>query len=161
MPLNPVSLTLALTAVFQSFPPTAALCAAGMASAYSSYAAAGMFGAGVPLITGSNTSAMTALLLAAIASPLTGNPAAFGAAWSAGLTAFWMTPPIVVTGAQSGVVTGIPGAAAVAVPLGAAAANLTNTAPVFAAILAAALHAATLTTLATVAPPPGTIITIL
>jgi hypothetical protein len=160
MALDSGGLIAALAAVFQAFPPTSATCASGMAAAYTAYASAGMFGSSTIVVTGANTSALEGLLLAAIAVPLTGNPASFGAAWAAGLTAFWTAPPIAVTGGQTGVVTAIPGAPAVAGAITAAAAVLGNTAPGFAAVLGGVLHTATLTTTATVAPPPGTVLPI-
>ena len=160
MALDSAGLIVGLTAVLQAFPPTAATCASGLAAAYASYAAAGLFGTSTVTVTPANTSALESALLAAILLPMAGNPGSFGAAWTTGLTAFWTTPPIAVVGGQAGAVTAIPGAAGAAGAITAAAAVLANTAPAFAAALGGALHTATLTTVATVAPPPGTVLTI-
>ena len=129
-----------------------------MAALYAAYAQTGMFGASLPVFTGAEKAALAAKLAAVFSLPAP-NPAAFGTAWSTGLTAFWLTPPIVVTGVQSGAVTALAGGATVSGVL--AAIGPSNLAPVAASKVASALHTATLTCIATVAPPPGTLVTIL
>ena len=160
MPLDPSSMISGFTSMFSGGPLGPVGGGKKMASIYATYASAGMFGASAPVFTGLEQQALAATLTA-VFSLTTPNPAAFGQAWSAGLTAFWMTPPIVVTGAQAGVVTAIPGAAAVSAALAALVASPSNPAPAAASILAAALDAATRTAVATVAPPPGTVVPIL
>ena len=160
MPLDPSSMISGFTSMFQDGPLGAVGGAKQMASIYSSYAMQGMFGASAPVFTGLEQQVLAATLAAVFSLPAP-NPAAFGMAWSSGLTTFWLAPPIVVVGAQAGVVTAIPGAAAVTAQLLALVATPGNPAPVAATLLATALHAATMTAVATVAPPPGTLLPIL
>jgi len=161
MALNFAQLTDAFASIFSEQPAQSVLVAQKLASAYTTYASAGLFGASAPVLLPSNTLALQVLLAQAIAVPQVGNPALFGAAWAQGLLAFWATPPPPVVGAQVGIVTVIVGAAVVAVPITSACANLAATPRVTATLIATAVHAATLTVTATVAPPPGTILTLL
>lgn len=131
-----------------------------MAEIYARYASQGAFGASLPQFTGAEKAVLASTLAVVFASAAP-NPAAFGTAWSTGLTTFWLAPPIIVAGAQAGVVTAIPGAAAVVAALSALVAVPSNTAAAAAAQLSSALHAATMTCIATVAPPPGTVLPIL
>jgi hypothetical protein len=148
------------TALFQGGPLGAVQGAKKMANIYATYAKAGMFGLSVPQFTGAEEAILAATLAAVFALPVP-NPAAFGLAWSAGLTTFWLAPPILVTGVQAGAVAAIPGAAAVTAPLLALVAIPANPAPVAASMLAVALHAATMTCIAAVVPPPGTTLPII
>jgi hypothetical protein len=133
--------------------------AAKMADIYATYAATGLFGASLPVFTGAEKAVLAATLAAIFALPVP-NPAAWGTAWSAGVTTFWLAPPIAVAGPQVGVVTAVPGAASLIATLTAQVLIPFNPAPVAAALIAAALHAATQTVAATVAPPPATVVPI-
>jgi len=161
VPLDPSSMVAGFTGLFSGPALGAFPAAQKMADIYASYAALGLFGVNKPIFTGAEKT-MLANTLAAVFSLPAPNPAAWGTAWSSGLTAFWLAPPIIVTGpAQAGLVTAIPGALSLIGVLAAQTAAPSNPPPVVAAYLANALHVATLTTLATVAPPPSTIVPLL
>jgi hypothetical protein len=155
VPLDPSSLTQAFVAIFAAPQPTPAVAAQKMAQAYFSYASAGTFGPNLPVLAGRD-SALQSTLLGAIAAPAAGSPATFGAAWNTGLLAFWAAVP--VTGAQVGVTA--PPTAPCTPAVTAAVSNPVLPAAAVAAALATALHTCTLTVLATVAPPPSTVIPI-
>jgi hypothetical protein len=138
--------------------PSAAAAADAMASAYDDYASGAMFGASTPQILPTAKDAMAATILAAIATPETGSPASISGAWASGVAAYWLGVPVV--GAQSGATAGCPGAASLTASLSAVFANTANTAAICAQGMAAALHAATMTVTATVAPPAGTVLPI-
>lgn len=129
-----------------------------LADAYADYAAAGMFGASTVTIVPAKTAALAATIFGAIASPAAGSAANFASAWSSGLIAFW--PGVLVVGAQSGTVTACPGAVSLVATLSAIFADTGNTVRDAAEGLANELHTATLTAVATVAPPPGTVLPI-
>ncbi len=158
MALVPATMVSGFTALFQGGALGAVAGANQMASIYASYAMTGMFGTSLPVFTGAEKGVLASTLAAVFALPAP-NPGAFASAWISGLTTFWLSPPIVVTGAQTGVVTAIVPASLTAA-LGALVATPMNTAAVAAARLAAALHTATLTCMATVAPPPATVVPI-
>ena len=160
MALDPTSMINGFTSMFQNGALGIQPGAAKMASIYASYAATGMFGASAPVFTGLEQE-LLATTLAAVFGLQVPNPTAFGTAWQTGLLAFWLTPPIVVTGVQSGLVTSIVGTTALPAALAALFAVPSNPAPVAASLLATALHVCTLTTIATVAPPPSTLVSIL
>lgn len=159
MALSQSALAAALTATLSNTSATPASCASAMASDYYSYATAGMFGSSAVAIPPANQSAMASTLLAAISSPVTGNAGTFAAAWAAAVALFWTGVP--VTGAQSGATVGCPGAATLSGTLLPILTVTNGTAASAASGIAAALHAATLTVTAAVAPPPGTTLTIL
>jgi hypothetical protein len=160
MPLIASVLQTGFQTLFESNSISSQAAADALAKTYATYAQAGTFGASVPVFTGLEQKALSATLLASFSSPQTQNPALWGTAWAAGLANFWLAPPIVVSGAQAGLVT-----VALGIPLLAAALPPTivpqQSAASAAATLAAILHTATLTVIATVAPPPGTQLTIL
>lgn len=161
MALNPAQLTSGLTTIFQAFLPNGALVAKQMALTYTAYAQAGLFGASAPVLTPAHTSALEAALLAVLTlPPQAGTPANLANAWAAGITAFWI-PGTPVAGAQVGTVIACPGGALAVPGITAACANIASTAPLTAALMAAAIHAATITTTALVAPPPATILPLL
>lgn len=126
-----------------------------MASIYATYAATGTFGPNLPVFTGLEQSVMAATLAAVFALPVP-NPAAWGTAWSAAVTTFWLSPPIVVVGPTPGTVTACPGAGAIVGALLAQVLIPFSPAPVAAAYLAGVLHTATSTTIATLNIPPPT-----
>jgi hypothetical protein len=159
MALNPASLIQGLTVLFSGPAQSPQAAATQMANLYAAYAALGVFGASTPVFTGSEKQLLASTLAQTFSTPGP-NPAAFGTVWSKGLTAFWLTPPIVVAGVQSGVVTAIPGAATLPASLGALVAIPSNSPATAASKLANALHTATQTVVATVAPPPGTVVPI-
>jgi len=156
--LNPTQLSSDLEDVFASLPASASDAADALALAYGTYAAGGQFGASMPNIPPANVDALAAALLAAIAVPAAGNPATIAASWAAGLTAFWLGVP--VAGVPAGATVGCPGAASLVATLTAVFANVANTSASCAAGLSAALHGATITVTAAVAPPPGTVLPI-
>jgi len=159
MALNPVQLTQQLITIFQAMLPSPGVVASQLANAYTAYAKGGQFGASTPFILPTNTAALQGPLLAALLVPAAGNPATFAAAWAAGVVAFWAGVPIV--GPQVGTVIPPIGAAALSGVLIPVFSNIASTAPLTAALLAGALHTATLTTSSTVAPPPATVLPIL
>lgn len=158
MTLDPSTLSSALAELLAGLPETAADAADGMAAAYFDYASAGMFGPSTPVLTSAHKDALAATLLSAIAVPAAGLPATIAGAWSAGVAAFWLAVP--VAGPMAGATVGCPGAASLVASLTVVFANLANTAESCALSLATALHAATLTVTANVAPPPGTVLPI-
>lgn len=131
---------------------TAAASANALAKAYSAYAESGAFGLSLPTITGE--AALAATILAAIATPASGSPAAFGGAWSSGLVTFW-TGVAVAGGSGAGATAGCPGAAVAGTAITAAVGNIANTSATAAASIAAALHTATLTVTAALTIPPN------
>jgi hypothetical protein len=159
MPLDPSSMVSGFTSLFQGPALGAGPGAAKMAQIYFQYASQGIFLANKPAFTGSEQGVLASTLAAVFALPAP-NPAAFGTAWAAGVMAFWLSPPIVVAGpVQAGLVTTAV-TASIPAALAALVASPSNPAPAAAAQLAAALHAATMTVIATVAPPPSTMIPI-
>lgn len=145
-----------LEPIFTNYPASKEDCAAQIAQAYFDYASTGQFGASLAVPTNAQRDAMAATIATALTVP--GLPVTIAAAFASGLTAFWIAVPVV--GAQAGATVGCPGAASLAGSLPALAANLANTAATFAAGLAVALHGATATVTANVAPPPGTVLPI-
>lgn len=156
MALSQSGLASSFRALFDSMPASASDAADGLAQAYYEYASAAMFGASTVAIPSVNRDAMAAALLSAIAVPVSGSPATFAAAWASAVTAFWIGVP--VAGAQAGATVGCPGAASLAAPLTAVFPNLGNTTDTGSQGMASALHVATLTVTAAVAPPPGTVL---
>lgn len=150
----------ALLGLFKTGTPVAMVAAQKMAEAYTNYCRTGLFGTSVPTILPSATALLQTTLLSAMSTPAAGTPSKFAKAWADGVQAFWLAPPVAVLGVQSGVVTAIPGAAALSGILTALFANPMNTAVSVAAQLASALDTATKTTVATLAPPPATLVTI-
>ena len=154
MPLVVSSLAAALEAAFLSHPGSAAISASDMAKAYDDYCKAGLAGGIPPLLLPAGKSALEGVLLGAIASGQ-GTPAQIAGAWSSGIQAYWMTPPVVFTAPPiTGVVTAIPGAAAVTGVVIGVLSNVKNTAATAAQGIAAALDVATKTVLVTFATPP-------
>lgn len=153
MPLIQADLGDALAAIFANYPASPEACALAMADAYIDYASSGAFGASVPVLTGDHRDALADVLLVAIELPALGLPATIAAAWAAGLAALWAAVPVV--GLQIGATAGCPGAGSIIGSLTAVYANLANTAQTCGDGTAAALHSATLTVTANVAPPPS------
>jgi hypothetical protein len=154
MALVPMTLQAPLTQLFTLSAPTADQSAEIMANAYASYVSTAMFGPSIPLFTGQEKVVMKATLLAAM-NPNIPNPAGFAGAWVAGITSFWLSPPVQVVGPLVGPVTVIPGIGAL---LGAMLPLLiipSKPAALAAAGLTAAIAAATATVTATLTPPPG------
>jgi len=154
MPLIPMTLQGPLTQLFTQTAPTPEQSAETMANAYAQYASTALFGAGVPIFTGLEKATMKATLLAVL-NPAIPNPAGFAGAWSSGISAFWLSPPIMVGGALAGPVTSVPGAASIVAAMLPLLIIPSKPAALAAAGLTAAIHAATLTTIATLQPPPG------
>ena len=160
MALNPAQLTLGLTTILQAMLPSGALVAKQMALTYTTYAQAGQFGASVPTLTPAHTAVLEAALVGALLLPQAGTPANLANAWAVGLLGFWI-PGTPVVGPQVGTVIACAGSALVVAPMIAAFSNLAASAPLTAALMATAIHAATITTTATVVPPPGTVLPLL
>lgn len=158
MTLDKDALATDLENVFTSMLATAAEVADALASVYTSYASACAFGASTVTIPPAKTEALAAAFLSVLATPATGSAPAFAAAWASGVAAFWVGNSVV--GAQAGAVTACAGAASLVATLTPIFANNQNTAAAAAQDLATAIHTATLTTLAAVAPPPGTVLPI-
>lgn len=161
MALVQASLKSELVTIFSSRLASPDIIAQRLAQAYTTYALAGMFGASTPVILPTHTAALQNSLKGAISNPKAGSAALFAQAWVSGLTSFWLTPPVLVAGAQVGTVTAIPGAAALVAPLTALFLNLKASYDSVGDGLSLALHGASLTVLSTVAPPPGTVLTLL
>lgn len=160
MALQPTILSSQFATIFQAYLPSAALAAKQLALTYTAYAQTGQFGASVPTLLPINTAALEQALLGAMVLPAAGSPVLMASAWATGLTGFWL-PGTPVLGPQVGVVNGCAGAALVISPLTAVFSNVFSTAQLTASLMASAIHAATLTTTATVAPPPATVLTLL
>lgn len=116
-----------------------------MASAYADYARTAQ-AAGTPAIfLGTEKVVLENLLYVALQVPQ-GVPAVPAAQWAAGLTAFWLAPPIIF---GYGPTSGIPGAPALIPALTAIYSNPLNTDQTAALLVATALHAATISVLVT------------
>lgn len=87
----------------QAYPTNPYEAAKNIASVYASYAADAttLVGAAPPTFTEAEQQVLTAILAQALSVPAP-TPAVFAQALALGLTAFWLTPPVVFTG---GVVT--------------------------------------------------------
>lgn len=134
--------------------------AAKMANIYSKYTKAGQFGLSLPVFTGLEEQVLAATLAAVFVLPVP-NPVAWGTAWSLGLTTYWLAPPIAVAGPQVGAVTTFTGGPGVLAALTAQVLIPFSPPPVAATLIATALHVASLTVIATVAPPPSTAVPLL
>jgi len=154
MPLVVSQLTSDIQAVFASKPPSGAVAAQKIAAAYDSYCKTGLAGGVPPLLTGTEAKRMEGPLAGALSSS-SGSAAAVGAAFSSGVQAYWLSPPIPFMAPPiTGVVTAVPGAGAVAGAVTGALSNVANSEATIAAQIAAALDAATKTVLVTFATPP-------
>lgn len=125
-----------------------------LAAAYFNYAGGALFGSCAPTLTGRDT-ALASTLGTSLAVP--GLAATHAAAWGAGVTTFW-TGVAVAGGGQAGVTAPPTGAAALVATLTTVFSTTGNTASAAAQALADALDLCTKTVLATVAPPPGTVL---
>lgn len=153
MPLNPSKLSGALIPIFEAFPDSKDKAGRQIADAYRNYCGDGLFGSGAPVLTDIMRDAMATTLAKGLTVP--GLPPTIAGAFAASVATFWIAVPVI--GPQSGVTNGCPGAGAIAGALTGAFANLANTPQTIALAVAAAMHTATLTVTANVAPPPGTV----
>lgn len=154
MPVVMANLASGLANVFRSQPSSGAEAAQKITAEYDLYCKPAMAAPGLPIFTGAGKSAMEGLLAGALSSNM-GAAAAVAAAFSAGIQAYWLSPPVTfVGGPATGVVTAMPGAASVIAPLTAAFLNLANTEDTIAQAIASALDAATKTVLVTYSTPP-------
>ncbi len=158
MPLDVSALTDNMIDLFGEPSESKSEAAIALADVYALYAAAGLFGASTVTIDGPREAALATALEVGLVEPPAGSMATFCAAWGTGLGAFWTGA--VVVGAQAGATNSCPGAAALGAALVAALSNPQHTKETAAAAFAAALHAATVTVTATVAPPPATVLPI-
>jgi hypothetical protein len=137
-------------------PATASGAAAALAGAYHDYATQATVAGSSPTLPDAKRDALAGTLLGAIAAPATGLPATFAAAWAAGVGVYWTA--VVFAGGTPATVPSCPGAAGLTGALTPVFANLANTSASAASSLAAALHTATTSCIATLGPPapPGT-----
>lgn len=154
--LNLTSLTNSIRSVLESNPATGADAARGIANAYAGYAGGGTFGASTLVSTEPLRSALESQLTTGFASQ---SGATVALAFSTALSTGWVGLPVV--GAQTGATVGCPGAAGVTATLTALFISQPPTHQLAAEGIAGALHTATLTVTAAVAPPPGTVLPIL
>jgi len=153
MPLDKSGLASELEAIFKDQLSSPAIVAQKMATAYDNYCQKGLAGGAKPILVGKK--ALEGTLAAAIASPATGAPPTLAGAWSAGIQAYWLAPPVVfATPPISGLATTMPGAGAVVAALTAAFVNVANTEASIAQIMATTLDIATKTVLVTFTTPP-------
>lgn len=154
MPLNVQKLSIGLGSIFRSMPTSGAEAAMRIASEYDSYCRLGMAPPGLPMITPASLQALAASLSAVLGQP-NGTAASVAAAFSSGIQAFWLSPPVLfVGGPASGVATAIPGASAAIPLITSALQNLANSEDTAAAQIAAALDTATRTVLVVYSTPP-------
>lgn len=141
MPLLLPVLSQSLAAVF-SGPALSPDAAAGrLASAYAGYAAGGM-ALGIPWVpTGAEEQRLRLRLRAALV-PETGSPVSMASAFTEGVLAFWLTPPVPF---GPGVVTVIPGLIGLQTGLAAFFANPLNPSAAVASCVASLLDQATRT----------------
>ncbi len=152
--LNPAALDAAVFMFMNQASPSTAQAAADMAELYDAYAQDAQFGLSVPTLTGRR-----ALFESTFAASLSsGVFATVCTALGNAVAAYWGSSQVPVVGAQAGLVVGCPGAASIAGALAALAPM--SSASVAASTISGALHTATGTCTAAVAPPPGTILTI-
>lgn len=156
MALDVSKLGSALADVFANMPTSKDEAAKQIAQAYYDYASGGLFGASVPTLSSSQRDAMAGTITLGLTVP--GLPMTIAAAFAAALTVFWIAVP--VAGPQVGATAGCPGAASLIGSLPAVFLNLANTPETCGVGVAAALHTATMTVTASVAPPPGTVLPI-
>jgi len=156
--LNVSGLISGLTSVFAEMPGDAGMAAKKISIEYDKYCKAGMAPPGLPVFTGTEAFRMEHILSGVLSMP-GGNPASVGAAFVAGIQAYWLTPPVpFVAGVVAGMTTAMPGAGAVAGIVSGALANPGNTASTIAGIIGGALDMATRTLLITYVmpvPPAG------
>lgn len=154
MPLNPPALLKPLLKLFKEGSTDPVKTAKIMADAYVKYTSKALFTPGVPVFTGIEHELLQATILVVL-NPILMNPAGLATAWSAGITAFWLAPPIL---APPGVVTACPGAIALIPVMTAICSVPGQPAEVAAAAMAASIDIATRTTIATIAGNPVSII---
>jgi hypothetical protein len=159
MPLDATTLESDIAAVFAAHPPSKEECAEKLAAAYHKYAKGGLFGAAFPVLDDSRRDALASTLATSLSVP--GVPGTHAAAWTAGVTAYWLgvlvsSEPVVITGT----ISTPPNTGALTATLTTALGNVLNTVQVISAALATALHTATAAIQATVQPPPGTVVPI-
>jgi len=164
MPLDMSSLARGLAAIFKSWPSNGTEAASKIAEEYDKYCRKGKAPPGSPVFTGAEKPALASVLAGAIGAP-GGSAAAAAAAFSSGIQAYWLSPPVpFVGGAASGVSSAMPGAAAIIGPLTGALSNLANSEEAIGQQIASQLDAATRTVLVIFAtptsgpPPPATVI---
>lgn len=138
-------------------PPNPRVAAKEYAKIYTKYARSAQAGGGVPQVSGAQTMILEKTLYAGMASSR-GSAGKIARAWANGVKSFWLSPPVAVVGAQSGVITAFPGQPALLSALSALFSNPKNTSSAWARRMASLLDTATKTVLATVTPPPGTIV---
>ena len=149
MPLIPSILQKGLSDIAENYPDSASDAANKMAKAYADYARGAVAG-GLPItLTGGEEKRLAAALLSAFAGG-NGTPATGAMAWAAGLTAFWLSPPVVF---GAGVVTVALFPAVVPAVLGSIAAPSSDKSPPIAQVVQG-LDTATRTVLVLIPPSP-------
>lgn len=154
MPLVVASLTAELKTIFESMPTDGMLAASKLAGAYDKYCKTALAGGIPPVFTGAEKPALEGSLAGVLAAGA-GSAAQVAQAWSMGIQAYWVVPPVPFMAPPiTGVVTVMPGAAIVIPAITGVLLNTKNTADSAAQGLAAALDVATKTVLVTFATPP-------
>lgn len=144
MPLNQLRLFSGILEDLESQPATVYNAAEKMALRYEQYARDAMAGTALPIFTGTERVRLQTPLFTVMSAMATANPPSLASAWSAGVTAFWMTPPVQFL-SPDGIFLGpvaVSGAPVLSVPL-TQTFSRKNPTVVFATELAAALDSAT------------------
>lgn len=154
MPLVVSTLASELKTIFESMPTDGALAASKLAGAYDKYCKAALAGGIPPVFTGAEKPALEGFLAGVLASGA-GSAAQVAQAWSTGIQAYWVAPPVPFMAPPiAGVVTAMPGAASAVSTITGVLSNMANTEDSAAQGLAAALDVATKTVLVTFTTPP-------
>lgn len=151
MALNQSQLKSELAAIYRAYCASPRESARKMAAAYDAYAKAAQAAPGKPQFTGSEARALEAVLYPAIVNYYSGTPERIAQAWAQGIQAYWLGPVIQFTGGGvlTGMATAMPGSAPLVPALVAVYRDLGNSFDSCAQRVAAALHAATTTTVVT------------
>jgi len=154
MPLNVATLAKGLAGVFKDQPDNGALAASKIAQEYDTYCKEAMAGAALPIFTTTEKTRMEGILAGALSSS-NGQAAMVAQAFSAAIQSYWLMPPVQFSGGPiMGMVTVMPGAAAVIPAITAGLSNVQNMEDSIGQIIASALDAATKTVLVTFTTPP-------
>ena len=132
------------------------------ASTYARYARTALAGPNRPIFSGAEEAKLSSILFPAMIAPRSGTPRNLARAWQSGIASFWLTPPIVFSGANPGVVTTIPGISSVTPCLIAVFSNRDNSSREAARGLTRCLDAVTKTIIyfSAVPPPSGFTVTL-
>ncbi len=146
MPLNPSKLYDPIFKLFTECSDSPLKTATIMSDAYADYASDALFIPAIPIFTGIEKTLMKATILAVLP-PFLMNPAGLGTAWAAGVSAYWLAPPVLNL---MGLCVACPGAPSLVGIITAICIIPGQPAEIAATGITVAVHAATLTTLAKV-----------